>query len=783
MASKIITPFKFYNHLPAGFDLFTHEPLSKEVWGQKYRWGAGEEKNFADTASRVVRGVYANDLEGDYSREAFEAMRMGLWMPGGRIIAGAGTNKHVTLMNCYVNGTLEDSMEGIASGYRNVMLTMQQGGGIGTDFSPLRPDGAWLSRTQAPASGPIPFAKAQDSIGLCVESAGERRGAQMGTLADTHPDLPAFIRAKHTPGILTQFNLSILISDAFMGAVHEDEDWYLYHETPPLKRSPELEALDFEDDETGKRQYVYSVWKAKDLWKLITESTYEYSEPGVIFIDRVNDLNNLSYCEAIRCTNPCGEQPLPPHGTCNLGAVNLAIMVRNPFTDDAEFDWELLKNTVRVGVRFLDNVIDVTNYPLPEQEAEEKSKRRIGLGFSGLASAIAQLGLRYGSNRSAAFAEEVTKKIAEWAYWSSWQLAEERGAFPLYKQDEFWGNGGFAATKMRHCAFYGKPLRNGVLMTIAPTGTTSITYGNIESGLEPAFAYSYTRNLTQRDGSKKAIQCSVFTAHLWRHLNGDDPFPRYFVEASQLKVHEHITIQEACQQWIDASISKTINIPVEMPYEEFVTVYDMAYEAGLKGCTTYRPSAIRGSVLSTGAEAGTTAMAAKGMATAPGTVKRPDYLDGSTAKLRWPSMNAAAYVTLNRLEDGHPFEVFLSSKDQRNNEWMTTATLLMSWLFKLGVPLETIAEELKKVSSIEGYIVDGSYRPSFVSLVGSKLLDMDKRFLGIAQDLNVPITYQQLPQGAASFANQKRCPNCRSPKLRSKEGCETCDDCGYNKCS
>lgn len=600
----------------------------------------------------------------------------------------------------------------------------------------------------------------------------------MWTISDTHPDLPVFVNMKHQKGIWTGGNVSILVSDAFMGAVAEEEEWYLYHKIKPRERDPKLESLDFEDEE-GVTQYVYSVWPARDLWELITRSTYEYSEPGVIFIDRVNDRNNLQYVEEIRCTNPCGEQPLPPHGTCNLGAVNLALMVRDSFTDDAEFDWDLLRNTVRVGVRFLDNVIDATNYPLPEQELEEISKRRIGLGLSGLASAFAQLGIRYGSNRSAALAGDIARCIAYTAYETSVALAEERGPFPLYDKNEFWYGEGFAAKRLTDAPFFGKPIRNGVLLTIAPTGTTSICYGNIESGLEPAFLYDYTRHVTQRDGRREPRTTTTFSARLWRTLNQGVDFPRHFITADKLKVHEHIAIQEACQNWVDASISKTINLPEDYTYEEFLAVYDMAYEAGLKGCTTYRPSEVRGSILSaTGSEGADQ----EGKDSGTVTFRRPALLSGTTAKVDWPGLNSAAYVTLNRLPDGVPYEIFLSSKDQRANEWMTTSTLLMSWLMRRGVPLSTICDELEQVHSIEGArVLDGErsrYYPSLVSLIGTRLREMDEVFRSNQTELSEP------PPLAATSANKgMRCPRCNSDSIKLDEGCFTCLDCSYNKCS
>jgi ribonucleoside-diphosphate reductase alpha chain len=770
--------FQFYNHLPKGFDFFKGEPISEEIWRNKYRWG--NEVDMAATAARVCAGVYAHD-DLAHRAEATDAMSNGLWMPGGRIIAGAGTNKHVTLMNCYVNGTIDDSMVGIHDAYGNIMFTMQQGGGIGTDWTPLRPQGAWLSRTQANASGPGPFISSADAIGLTVESAGERRGAQMWTIADTHPDLPIFIRMKHQKGVWTNGNISILVTDAFMGAVAEDEEWFLYHEVQPREREERLKELDFTDDNTGKRMYVYSVWKARALWELITRSTYEYSEPGVIFIDRVNDLNNLQYCEEIRCTNPCGEQPLPPHGTCNLGAVNLALMVKNPFSDEAEFDWELLRNTVRVGTRFLDNVIEVTNYPLPEQREEELSKRRIGLGFSGLASALAQMGLRYGSNRSAAFAGEIMKAVCLQTYKTSVDLAAERGAFPLYNEQAFWHGEGFAARKLRGLDFFGKPIRNGVNNTLAPTGTTSTAYGNVEASLEPAWQYECTRNVVQRDGSFKPSPMTYFTARLWKHMFPGQEFPRHFITADQLKVHEHIAVQEACQNWVDASISKTINLPENTTYAEFVAVYDMAFEAGLKGCTTYRPSEVRGSVFVSSDEA---SMPAGGKPN----LKRPIYIPGHIGKVQWPGLNSAIYITIGRLDDGTPHEVFLNSKDQRNNEWMTTSTLLMSWLLRAGVDIQTICDELEQVSSIEGYMVPSGdrmrYRASLVALIGATLREMDDIFHGRIkdEDPNSTETSSLPPLPASTGPRGPRCPVCQSPNTRLEEGCFKCGDCLYSKC-
>lgn len=755
--------------------------LTQDVWKDKYR--NGEEKAPLDTFTRVAKGIYEKDSDQHRFLGAL-AMHLGLWMPGGRILAGAGTGKRVTLMNCYVNETLDDSMVGIMKGLNNIAFTQQMGGGIGTDFSPIRPPNALVSRTQSPASGPEPFIDSFFAVGTTVASAGARRQAQMGTISDTHPFMPGFVTAKQQAGKWLGFNVSVLVSDAFMAAVQEDAEWLLYFPVPPVyERSADLVSKDFDLD--GVTQYVYEAKPAREYWEMITRNTYEYSEPGVIFIDRVNDQNNLQYCETIRCTNPCGEQPLPPNGTCNLGAVNLAFMVKRPFTEDAEFNWDLLAATVQIGVRFLDNVIDVTAYPLPEQEAEEISKRRVGLGFSGLADAMAQLGIRYGSSKAARFAEEVTKVICLKAYETSVELSKERGAFPLFDKDKFFQ--GFAG----HCLppylkeeIAENGIRNGVLLTIAPTGTTSILYGNISSGIEPTFLHTMKRKVVQADGSKKEYIAYGFGALMWNELFPNEPFPHYMVTAEDLTVYEHIRIQEVCQRWIDASISKTINLPKETSYEDFQNVYFLAYEAELKGCTTYRPSDVRGSVLSAVDESAPIQEGVK----AQKPFERPRILPAQTMKLNWPGLNSAIYLTLGQTEEG-PFEVFLSSKDQRYMEWMTATTLMISWLMRAGVPVSKIAQEMKAIQSTEGGWADKKYHKSIVAYLGGALEELAATIPDIpvvaAPAVTLGDTYSLVDTKVAvhQFKPTFTCPQCGGHNPIMKEGCISCGDCSYSKCS
>jgi len=744
------------------------QTLTKEVWESKYKWR--NEQRAQETFERVAHAIYGFDHP-SHRDQALDAMVSGLWMPGGRIIAGAGTGNRVTLMNCYVNRKLEDSLDDIMRGVSDAALTQQQGGGIGTDFSTLRPSGAILQRTGAVASGPLPFMDMWHSMCATIMSAGSRRGAMMGTLSDTHPDLIEFIKAKQTKGRMTNFNVSVLVSDALMAAVDEDEDWMLYFHEPSAKGAHELDFV----DENNVPQYVYSVHKARDIWELITRNTYEWSEPGIIFIDRINDLNNLKYCEEIHCTNPCGEQPLPPNGTCNLGAVNLARCVKRPFKSDAEVDWDLIADVVRVGQRFLDNVIDVTKYPLLAQEAEEKGKRRTGLGISGLADMLAQLGLRYGSAPAVTLTERVMQHICLAAYDTSMKLAEERGSFPMFRAEDYLGDNfvGLNLSTEYQERIRKTGIRNGVLLTVAPTGTTSILYGNISSGIEPVFAHKSVRKVRQHDDSFKEYVNHSYNSLLYSAVTGSKDLPAYMVEANDLTIEDHVITQAAVQRWVDASVSKTINVSEECTYEEFRKVYDLAYALGCKGCTTYRPSEVRGSILARTSEQ----KPPQASETLPALAVRSEVLQGITHKIRWPSMSSALYVTVNQSAEGHPFEVFFNSKDARSQEWMTALSLMISAILrKNDGDVSFIAEELGSVHSIHDTAwvkVPGEEKPKFfgslISYIGF-ILGHDFTTLGATQIIK--------PKAAKG----DRCPRCFAPGLIHQEGCSTCNNCGHSDC-
>jgi ribonucleoside-diphosphate reductase alpha chain len=559
------------------------EGISREVWEMKYRCACDEEGrgdgDISGTWRRVARAaakVEARDQAG-WEERFLGILRDFRFIPGGRILAGAGTGRQVTLFNCFVMGTIEDSIAGIFDVLKESALTMQAGGGIGVDFSPIRPKGAPVRNIAAEASGPLSFMDVWDAMCRTIMSAGHRRGAMMGVLACDHPDIEAFIDAKKSPGRLTNFNLSVLVTDAFMEAVLEDADW-------PLK--------------FGDR--VVRTVKARQLWERLMRATYDHAEPGVIFIDRVNEKNNLAYIEEIRATNPCGEQPLPPYGACLLGSLNLVKFVQAPFSEKARLNEAELARVARVAVRLLDNVIDISYYPLPPQRAEAMAKRRVGLGITGLADALAMVGVRYGTEEAAALAGRWMAVIERAAYEASTELAAEKGSFPLFDADAYLCSGHVqdlpADIRLR---IREKGIRNALLTSVAPTGTISLLAGNVSSGIEPIFALEYTRRMRQPDGSWKSETVTDWAVRLWRRLKGEEaPLPDVFVTAQELGWREHLRMQAAVQQHVDSAISKTVNLPRDISFDEFRDVYLEAWRMGLKGCTTYRPNPVTGSVLS-----------------------------------------------------------------------------------------------------------------------------------------------------------------------------------------
>jgi ribonucleoside-diphosphate reductase alpha chain len=772
--------------------------ISQQIWDLKYRYkkpgGEIVDKTIEDSWRRIAHALAEPEADQTtWERRFYEALEDFKFLPAGRIVAGAGTGRNVTLFNCFVMGTVPDDMSGIFEHLKEAALTMQQGGGIGYDFSTLRPKGALVRGVGADASGPLTFMDVWDSMCRTIMSAGSRRGAMMATMRCDHPDIEAFIDAKQESGRLRMFNLSVLITDAFMKAVQENRPWELVF---------------------GGQ--TYRTVQARDLWDRIMRSTYAYAEPGVIFIDRINRQNNLAYAETIAATNPCGEQPLPPYGACLLGSINLAALVHDPFTEAAHLDLDALADLVPVAVRMMDNVIDVSRFPLEAQRAEAKAKRRIGLGITGLADALIMCRARYGSDRAVALAEQWTAAIERHAYLASTELAAEKGTFPLYEAGPYLAGDHIKTLDEDIQAAIGtKGIRNALLTSIAPTGTISLLADNVTSGIEPVFAYSYTRNVLMPDGTRVAEEISDYAWRLYRRTFGEEaPLPDYFVDAQSLTPRDHLVMQAAVQRHIDSSISKTINCPEALPFDAFKDIYAQAYALGCKGCTTYRPNDVTGAVLEThAAEPGATDQQAELPLEAPqprpadgydsgGVVymtqplNRPEELPGQTYKITWPDSDHAIYITINDIvQDGRrrPFEVFINSKNMEHYAWTVALTRMISAVFRRGGDVSFVVEELKAVFDPRGgQWFEGKYVPSLLAAIGGVIERhmIDIGFMPRPGDVAAAPALEAT-QGApiAGESGQARqnipsqCPKCGEAAVIRQEGCDLCTACGHSKCA
>jgi len=762
--------------------------ISQQIWDMKYRLkgpdGAPVDKTIEDSWWRVARTLAEPEQERERWAAAFyEAMEGFRFLPAGRIVAGAGTERNVTLFNCFVMGAIPDDMAGIFDHLKEAALTMQQGGGIGYDFSTLRPKGAPVRGVGADASGPLSFMDVWDAMCRTIMSAGYRRGAMMATMRCDHPDIEAFVEAKREPGRLRMFNLSVLATDAFMKAVADDLPWELSFAGTHYKTVP-----------------------ARELWDRIMRATYGYAEPGVIFIDRINRLNNLHYCETIAATNPCGEQPLPPYGACLLGSINLAALVRDPFEAEATLDMGELERLVPSAVRMMDNVTEVSNFPLAQQRHEAHAKRRIGLGVTGLADALILCGVRYGSAAAVELTEAWTKAITRAAYLASAELAAEKGSFPLFDKARFLKSAfveGLDEEVRAAIAAHG--MRNSHLTSIAPTGTISIFADNVSSGLEPVFSFKYSRNVLMPDGTRREEEVSDFAYRFFRRLKGDAaPLPDAFVDAQHLGPRDHLVIQAAAQKHIDSSISKTINVPVDIGFEEFKDVYALAYELGCKGCTTYRPNVVTGAVLAVTkeAEAGAgpheprlpleeaarhaDAFEAGGVVYMTRPLDRPEALPGRTYKIRWPDSDHAIYITVNDIvRDGRrrPFEVFINSKNMEHYAWTVGLTRMISAVFRRGGDVSFVVDELKAVFDPRGgQWMEGRYVPSLLAAIGEVIERhmIDIGFLPNPKEEREHFLERRVV--GMPELSLRQCPKCGQAALIRQEDCDVCTSCGYSKC-
>jgi len=766
--------------------------ISRQIWDMKYRFRTPEGAGDRDVADSWTRVAYALSLAEPpatrlaHAQNFASALTGHKFLPAGRILAGAGTGRAVTLFNCFVMGAIPDSMDGIFSALREAALTLQQGGGIGYDFSTLRPKGALVKGVGADASGPVSFMEVWDSMCRTIMSAGARRGAMMATLAIDHPDIEDFIDAKRSSGRLSNFNLSVLVSDAFMAAVKADSDW----------------TLKF----GGK---AYRTVKARTLWDRIMRSTYDYAEPGVIFIDRINGQNNLSYCETISATNPCGEQPLPPYGACLLGSINLAKLVRNPFEDDARLDMAELERLTGIAVRMLDDAIDVSRFPLDAQRQEAIAKRRLGLGVTGLADTLIFCKARYGSQESIALIQSWLGALSQAAYRASAALAREKGAFPLFDSDAYLARPHIAALPADiRGAIAQHGIRNALLTSIAPTGTISLFADNVSSGIEPVFALSYSRKVLQPDGSKTEEVVEDYALRKFKvRFGANAPLPDYFVTAQTLSPADHLAVQAAAQPFIDSAISKTINVPAAISFAEFEDIYRNAYDQGCKGCTTYRPNDVTGSVLSASPEfeepkdamPAEAAIAATDEPELPlplplpreqrGDVvymtrplDRPEALLGRTYKIKWLESDHAFYITINDIEkDGRrrPFEVFINSKNMEAYAWALALTRMISAVFRRGGDVSFVVDELKAIFDPRGgQWMGGRYVPSLLAAIGEVIERhmIEIGFMGQRAPAPLPTTMPR--EGAPAHF----CPRCGEASFVHVEGCDSCLSCGYSKC-
>ena len=792
------------------------QPISLDVLQEKYfKQGETDVEDLYRRVARALASVEREDIREAMQARFLDNLRAGA-IGAGRIMSAAGTDIQATLINCFVQpvgdciqGVDDAGYPGIYEALREAAETMRRGGGVGYDFSRIRPRGAMVKGTASMASGPCSYINVFDQSCSTVESAGARRGAQMGVLRIDHPDVHDFITAKRTPGRWNNFNVSVGVPDTFMQAVESDGDWELVHAA-----APGADAMKEGAYQRADGQWVYRKLRARELWDTIMKSAYDFAEPGILFLDQINTDNNLGYTETISATNPCGEQPLPPYGCCDLGPIILTRFVRNPFGlhGEAAFDFDAFERSVATQVRALDNVLDVTFWPLPQQQAESAAKRRIGVGFTGMGNTLAMLKLRYDRQDGRDMAVQIAERMRNAAYRASIELAKEKGAFPKFKADGYLAEGTFASRLPEDIKKQIKKhgIRNSHLLSIAPTGTVSLAFAdNASNGIEPPFSWTYTRRKREADGSKSEYVVEDYAWRLYKTLGGDvKKLPAYFVSAMDMAAADHVAMMEAVQPYVDTAISKTVNVPADYPYDDFKNLYLQAWHSGLKGLATYRPNSILGAVLEVpAAEAKPEPkVEPKPEPAAPLDPMRiviesrpKGGLDAVAEKIEYWTQEGQQrlylIVSFLPVPDGRggqvdrAIEFFMPvGQSSESQQWITSSMRLLSLAARGGF-LERALSDMRKVAWDRGPVrlgtftrADGAQVPlwhdSEVAAVAYAVQSILARRAEAPQQQLLPLDEPEMPAGNPPAMAGKKCGECGAHAVIRKDGCDYCTQCG-----